>query len=38
MSEEQAKYGHTFDGSDQAKSYLKKLDGYLTIDLPVMGT
>jgi hypothetical protein len=36
MSEEQAKYGHTFDGSDQVKSYLKKLEGYLTIDLPVI--
>ena len=36
MSEEQAKYGHTFDGSDQVKSYIKKLDGYLTIDLPVI--
>ncbi len=35
-SEEQAKYGHTFDGSDQVKSYLKKLEGYLTIDLPVI--
>ena len=36
MTEEQAKYEHTFEGSDHVKSYLKKLDGYLTIDLPVI--
>jgi len=35
MTEELAKYEHTFEGSDKAKSYLKKLDDFINIDLAV---
>jgi hypothetical protein len=35
MTEEKAKYEHAFEGSDNAKSYLKKLDDFINIDLAV---
>jgi hypothetical protein len=35
MTEELAKYEHSFNGSDEVKSYLKKLDDFINIDLAV---